>query len=161
MSSSNEAVRIFNVLSWQEQYAFDHSLVELTSLNTGELINIYMEIDTQLEGSYYEPVQRPFVVPRVDSKRGVIICALSCDAKYCAAVCASSPRCVWIWDLSDYNLNSILVQISDVSDLSWCPKSKNLNISTLESSKLYLWSPRGASVCQVPIPSNQKEASDF
>ncbi len=34
--------------------------------------------------------------------------ALSSDAKFCAAVTASAPKYVWVWDLTDYNLNSIL-----------------------------------------------------
>ena len=51
------------------------------------------------------------------------------------------------------SLNSILVQKSTVSDIAWCPKSHNLNVST-NSNRLFLWSPQGASVCQVPIATS-------
>jgi hypothetical protein len=87
--------------------------------------------------------------------------ALSSDAKFCATVSASAPKYVWVWDLTDYNLNSILCQDQEVSNLCWCPRSNNLNISTLESSKLYLWSPKGASVCQVPLPPYSKDVKDL
>ena len=132
---------------------------ELTAQNTGELINIYKEVNTKTDGSYYEAMQRPFELGRVKSQKGIQQIALSSDSKFCATLCATTPKCVWVWDLSDYNLNSILVQEHDVSDLSWCPRSNNLNISTLESSKLYLWSPKGASVCQVPLPQSLQEGS--
>jgi WD40 repeat protein len=150
LSSTNESLRVFSALSWQEQYAFDHSMPELTVNNTGELINIYRECEANNEGSYYEAMQRPYQIKRVDSKKGITSVALSSDAKFVAAVSACTPHCVWVWDLSDYNLNSVLVQDKDVTDMSWCPRSNNLNISTKESSKLYLWSPKGASICQVP-----------
>ena len=51
------------------------------------------------------------------------------------------------------SLNSLLVQKSTISDISWCPKSHNLNVST-NSNRLFLWSPQGASVCQVPIATS-------
>lgn len=147
LGSTSENLRVFSAFSWQEQYSFDQALPELTAQNTGELINIYKEVNTKTDGSYYEALQRPFELGRVKSQKGMLQIALSTDSKFCATVCATTPKCVWVWDLTDYNLNSILVQEHDVSDLSWCPRSNNLNISTLESSKLYLWSPKGASVC--------------
>ena len=147
LGSTSENLRVFSAFSWQEQYSFDQAMPELTAQNTGELINIYKEVNTKTDGSYYEALQRPFELGRVKSQKGMLQIALSGDSKFCATVCATTPRCVWVWDLTDYNLNSILVQEHDVSDLSWCPRSNNLNISTRESSKLYLWSPKGASVC--------------
>lgn len=82
---------------------------ELTINNTGELINIYKECDAHTEGSYYEAMQRPFTLARQQSKKGLIKIALSSDGKFCASLSATTPKCVWVWDLSDYNLNSILV----------------------------------------------------
>ena len=42
--------------------------------------------------------------------RGVTLVAISPDSKFCATKSTSSPSCVWIWDLNEFNLNSILVQ---------------------------------------------------
>ena len=61
-------LHVFNTLSWSEQYIFDHNVDELNERNTGELLNIYRECDTKLEGIYYEALQRPFEVPKNPNK---------------------------------------------------------------------------------------------
>jgi WD40 repeat protein len=43
-----------------------------------------------------------------------------------------------------------MIQKSEITSLSWCPKTPTLNIST-GNGKLYLWTIRVASVCQVPV----------
>ena len=59
---------------------------------------------------------------------------------------------MWVWDLVRLQLNSILVQKAEISHLSWCPSqfTATLNIST-GVGRLYLWTERVASVCQVPV----------
>lgn len=52
-------------------------------------------------------------------------------------------------------LNSVIVQKQPIKDIVWAPNTLNLNISSNES-KIFLWSLRGASVCQVP-PMHQKD----
>jgi WD40 repeat protein len=47
------------------------------------------------------------------------------------------------------------MQKNQVNDISWAPNSLNLNVSS-NDSKIFLWSLRGASICQVPSIS-QKE----
>lgn len=76
--------------------------------------------------------------------------AVSHDDRFCATKSEAAPNCVWVWDLQEMSLNSLVVQASPIADLAWCPRSNNLNIST-NSSRLFLWSPKGASVCQVPV----------
>lgn len=39
----DEKLRIVNCLSWQELFAFDHSLAQLTEFNSSEILNIYKE----------------------------------------------------------------------------------------------------------------------
>lgn len=151
ISSTSAKLSIYNTLSWQEQYSFDHSLPQLNDRNTGELLNIYRECDNKQEGIFYEALSRPYEVQNKNTQnsaaRGITLIAISPDSKFLASKSTTSPNCVWIWDLNEYNLNSILIQHHEVTDLIWCPKSNNLNISTEESSRLYLWSPKGASVC--------------
>ena len=78
--------------------------------------------------------------------RGISIIQFSYDNRFCATKCEATPKCVWIWDLVEMSLNSILVQNEEVSDIKWCPNLHNLNVST-NSNRLFLWSPKGASVC--------------
>ena len=42
------------------------------------------------------------------------------------------------------------MQKHEVTSLEWCPKTATLTISASEG-KLYLWSIKGASICQVPV----------
>lgn len=59
-------MRMYNTLSWREMFAFDHSLEELTDFNSSEVLNIYLENDS-VDGIYYEALNRPFKVPRINS----------------------------------------------------------------------------------------------
>lgn len=92
----------------------------------------------------------------------------SFDARFVATKSESCPKCVWVWDTKDMSLNSLLVQESEIADMAWSPASHNLNIST-KQNRLFLWSPKGASVCQVPaatsqlvstVPKSKKEKSE-
>jgi WD40 repeat protein len=52
--------------------------------------------------------------------------------------------------MSKLQLNTVMVHKQEVTNLEWCPKTPTLNVST-GSGKLYLWTIRVASVCQVPV----------
>jgi WD40 repeat protein len=174
----DEQLRMYNTLSWREMFAFDHSFEELTEYNTTEILNIYYENESA-DGIYYEALNRPFKIPRasataylsmfgpgkkvekcdfVEAKRGISLIAVSFDDRFCATKNEATPNCVWVWDLQEMCLNSLIVQASPIADLAWCPRSNNLNIST-NSSRLFLWSPKGASVCQVPVCAADKGSS--
>jgi len=158
----DQKLRLYNSLSWRELFAFDHSLEKLTDENSPEVLNIYQESDSR-DGIFYDAVSRPYNIPHLPlqqqvavkassqpPKRGISIISVSFDSRFVASKNENTPRCVWIWDMVEMSLNSLLIQQSEVVDLAWCPKTHNLNLST-SSSRLFLWSPKGASVCQVPL----------
>ena len=72
---------------------------ELTTTNTGELINIYMEKDTPYDGCLYEAMQRPFALSRKATRGGLIKVCLSHDGRFVATVSACTPTCIWLWDI--------------------------------------------------------------
>ena len=161
----DEKVRIINSLSWRELFAFDHSWGELTEMNSSDILNIYKEQDSP-DGIFYEALSRPYTVPRLPlqdqapgvglgkvANRGVSRIEVSHDSRFAATKCLTSPRCVWIWDLVEMSLNSLLVQSGEIADLRWNPHSHNLNICS-GANRLFLWSPKGASVCQVPTATS-------
>jgi WD40 repeat protein len=144
-------------------------MAELTESNTSPDVNIYVESETPEDGPLYEAVSRPFKIDRLSPtvisqiqkdtdlpRVGVSKVAISHDSLYLASVNEQCPTLVWIWDLVKCQLNSVIKQQDVVNGVCWAPNSLNLNISSNEN-KIYLWSLRGASVCQVP-PLNQKEA---
>jgi WD40 repeat protein len=170
----DERVRMYNTLSWREMFAFDHSLEELTEFNSSEVLNIYLESDSS-EGIFYQALNRPYKIPRGSAtaylsnfgaskkvekaeiselKKGITLIACSFDDRYLATKNEQCPNCVWVWDLMDMSLNSLIIQRNSIVDLAWSPSSSNLNICT-NSSRLFLWSPKGASVCQVPVCASE------
>lgn len=156
---------MINSMSWRELFAFDHSWNELTEVNSSDILNIYQECDSS-DGVFYKALSRPFDVPRIPlhdqvagvgigkvAKRGISLIQVSHDSRFCATKCETSPNCVWIWDLVEMSLNSILVQHAEVMDFSWNPRTHNLNVCS-GANRLFLWSPKGASVCQVPAATS-------
>lgn len=163
-------LRLINTMSWKEVFAFDHAHLfdELTDNNSSPDLNIYMENETPEDGPQYEAVSKPFKLEKLSKDQmsqiqpdtnlprvGVSKIVISPDSYFAASICETSPTCVWIWDLTKLCLNSLLVQRNRVSEICWAPTSTNLNISSMDG-KIYLWSLRGASVCQVP-PMQMKE----
>lgn len=64
------------------------------------------------------------------------------------------PSAVWIWDCTRLELVSILVQADDVLSFAWDVEGHRLAVCT-GSTRIYLWSPEGASCVHVPLPSFQ------
>lgn len=163
----DQKLRMINTLSWKEVFAFDHSLLELNDNNSNPELNIYVESETTDEGPLYEAVGKPFQISRLTAPEmrqiqadglprvGISKMAISHDSNFVATVCEQCPKFVWIWDLNTISLNSLLMQKNSVNDITWAPTTLNLNISS-NDGKIFLWSLRGASVCQVPQIS-QKE----
>lgn len=156
---------MINSLSWRELYSFDHSWEELTEVNSSDILNIYKECDSA-DGVYYQALSRPFAIPRAPlqdqvagvgigkvAKRGISRIEVSFDSRFAATKCETSPNCVWVWDLVEMSLNSLMVQNTEIADLKWNPRSHNLNICS-SANRLFLWSPKGASVCQVPVATS-------
>jgi WD40 repeat protein len=75
----------------------------------------------------------------------------SFDGSYIATRCDSMPSAVWIWETSRLELASLLLQTRSVRSLQWCPSDNRLVVCTGDS-KLYLWTPDGASCVHIPLP---------
>lgn len=75
----------------------------------------------------------------------------SFDGSYIATRCDSMPSVVWIWETSRLELASLLLHTRVVRAVQWCPTSNRLVICTGDS-KLYLWTPDGASCVHIPLP---------
>lgn len=101
------------------------------------------------------PVRLPMVprppTDKPNPKLGVGSVAWSHDGSYIATRCDSMPTAVWVWETSRLELASLLLQARPVRSAQWCPASNRLVVSTGDS-KLYLWTPEGASCVHIPLP---------
>ena len=76
--------------------------------------------------------------------------AVSKDNRYIACKNELCPTLVWIFDTTRLQIHTVMIQKQEVEHLEWCPKTATLNVST-GNGKLYLWTAKVASVCQVPV----------
>ena len=96
--------------------------------------------------------QRPCSQPTQDTSRPLAgSVAWSFDGSYIATRCDSMPGAVWIWETSRLELSALLLQTRVVRAMQWCPTSNRLVVCTGDS-KLYLWTPDGASCVHIPLP---------
>ena len=155
----DQKCRMISTLSWQQVFAFDHSLEELTDENSPAELNIYVEAETEEDGPLYEALSKPFKVERLSHANvrqiqkdsdlprvGVSQMAVSSDSLFLATVNEQCPNLVWLWDLSKCSLASLIKQAHPVTSICWAPASQTLNICST-ADKIFLWSLRGASVC--------------
>lgn len=108
--------------------------------------------------SKYAIAQTPFAVPQLippvdvaEPKMGVGIVKFSADDLYMATVNENMPTTVWVWDIQKLALCSVLSHRKPIKSIMWDPCRHRMCIST-SNSKLYLWSPEGCSIVDVPLP---------
>jgi hypothetical protein len=115
-------LRLINTLSWKEVFAFDHGIDILNDNNSNTDLNIYVESETKEDGPLYEAVSKPFELKKLTKQEstvfkpdtelprvGISKIVVSFDSNYVATICEQSPFYVWIWDLSNIQLNSIIM----------------------------------------------------
>ena len=80
----------------------------LTATNTDELLNIYKETGSD-DGIFYQALPRPYNLPSALKIRGISLITISQDSHYVAAKSDALPTCVYVWDLTELTLNSVII----------------------------------------------------
>jgi WD40 repeat protein len=84
-----------------------------------------------------------------DPKLGAGLFGFSFNDRYLFSRDDSLPHSLWIWDLQRLNLVALLNHMSAVRCCAWHPSKCMLAIGTA-SAKLFLWTPQGSSIVQLP-----------
>ncbi|NXR86633.1 WRP73 protein, partial [Hypocryptadius cinnamomeus] len=98
------------------------------------------------------PVSLHYIKPvadRANPKVGVGMLAFSADNCFLATKNDNIPNAVWIWDIRKLKLAVVLEQLCTIQCFQWDPCQPRLAVCT-GSSRVYLWSPAGCVVVQVP-----------
>eukprot|EP00887_Chlorella_sp_A99_P007526 scaffold2.g7526.t1 len=100
------------------------------------------------------PLRVPVARPAADKggvRQGVGSVSWSFDGSYMLTRCDNMPTTLWVWETSKLELASVVLQSWPVRAAEWDPTSNRLVVLT-GSSKLYLWTPDGASCVHIPLP---------
>ncbi|CAD7696703.1 unnamed protein product [Ostreobium quekettii] len=80
--------------------------------------------------------------------------AWSPTGKYLMTRNDNMPTTAWVWNVETMDLMAVLVHKNPVQGADWDLRSETLAICC-GSTRLYLWSPSGASVVHIPLPALQ------
>jgi len=103
------------------------------------------------------PVSLPSIIPsleKADPKLGVGLVSWSHNERFLLTRNDNMPSVIWVSDTQKLALASLLVQLEAVRCAAWDPVRVRFAIATA-TSKLYLWSPEGCSIVDVPLQAGQ------
>ena len=79
----------------------------------------------------------------------------SFDSQYMATKCETMPNAVFVWDMTQLQLATILIHLNPVLSFKFAPHSQQLYIGTGQP-RVFMWSPKGA--CVIDLPRNEYAA---
>ncbi len=75
------------------------------------------------------------------------------DSRYLATLNENMPAAVWIWDMQAAELVAVLQHTAAVKALAWAPAGGTSLAVAAGSSRVYMWTPAGASIVHSPLAS--------
>jgi len=100
------------------------------------------------------PVQLVPSAATTISNSGVTKMSFSPDGLYLAVCLGSLPAVVFIWDVLELSLQTVIVNRQKVTDTQWSPTgrghSNRLLVLTQNSSMLHCWTPTGVACLSLP-----------
>jgi WD40 repeat protein len=154
----DKTVRIIYHITWRCLKTLQHN----PTIDSGD-VHVYFEEEctedrrvTSKYGMRELPVRlTEMPAPQVSANPsiGVSLCIWSHDSKYLATRSDGIPNVLWIWDMTLMELAVVLVQFNAITSAAWSPESTHIAFST-GTERIYLWSMDGASICDVPIDSD-------
>lgn len=166
VGSYDQRLRLLPTATWQPLLEADHP----SRIGAPSSVVVYRELEelrdmpggasaAQEVRSRYIICELPTNIPttrppldKPNPKLGVGVVTWSPDGSYLASVNDCQPCAVWVWDLAAMALAAVLVHASPIKDLQWAPQGTTLAMVS-GSTKVYLWSPAGASIVHIPLRS--------
>ncbi|KAK9816843.1 hypothetical protein WJX72_005821 [[Myrmecia] bisecta] len=162
LGSFDQEARLLNHVDWQPLAALGH----MPSITGPAGVVVYREVedhstDSAGSRSRYVVCELParvqsqkVPVDKPNPRVGVGHMAFSTDCQYVTTRNDNMPNALWVWDVARMELASVLLQVGAVRDVQWDPHHPRCVVAT-GSSRIYIWSPDGASCVHIPLQSFQ------
>lgn len=129
VGSFDNLVRIFSFDGWKALAELSHE-----TLISEKSIIVYEERDGRMK-----LIKPPVTLEKGDGN-GITNIKVSPTNKFIATTSAEIPKSIFIWNLDNFMISTILIFKTDVHQINWSPQEDVLSALT-ESNILYLWTP--------------------
>lgn len=116
------------------------------------------EEDKRAGISKYEIISPPFKIPsirvptdEVHPKLGVSMALWCPTGKYLATKCDDKPTAVWIWDIANLRLETLLIHKAAVRGMAWRPGNRSNLVIVCGNECTYSWKPEYVSCTAIPV----------
>jgi len=127
---------------------------DLSDTGSGGMRKKNRLLDTRYLLVEERPVQLVPSAATTISNSGVTKMSFSPDGLYLAVCLGSLPAVVFIWDVLELSLQTVIVNRQKVTDTQWSPTgrgySNRLLVLTQNSSMLHCWTPTGVACLSLP-----------
>mmetsp|Transcript_6052 Transcript_6052/g.10416 ORF Transcript_6052/g.10416 Transcript_6052/m.10416 type:complete len:429 (-) Transcript_6052:100-1386(-) len=156
IGSYDQKVRLLNTITWKAMVDLSHQ----TLISSGKAVVYVEEVQQQTpqggpKTRYIIAVQ-PCTIPstkpdtgKPNPKMGISSVVWSFDSKFLYSRNENMPNVVWIWEVANLRLQSVLVHTNPVKAVEWDPIRPRLAVCT-GTPALFVWNPASASVIDVP-----------
>ena len=150
----DKSLKVYNSISFTNIIDF-----ECVNILKNENVNYFKEIDipnTDNKTKFINiqpPIKLDNIVPNVideNPKIGIRKFQFSYDSNFIASLTDDIDNTIFIWDLYNLNLHTVIIQKKKISDFNWAPRQHLLFICT-ENSKIYCFKLDSIEVIELPI----------
>lgn len=148
----DQSVRLYNNVSYTLITALDHSQCELNLDKVNYFVEERIDINQTKYVTAKPPVALQSTMPKssdIFPKMGIKRIEFSFDSNFMATKNDNMKNVVFIWELFELNLFTVIVQLNNVVDFKWSPKQNVLFIVT-DNNKLYHYNLEAIFVTDLP-----------
>ena len=149
----DKSLKIYNSISFTNTIEFEHK-----NILNNDNVNYFQEVDipnTDNKTKFINiqpPIKLENIIPSFSDENpliGVRRFQFSYDSNFIASITDDINNTIFIWDLFNLNLHTVIIQKYKISDFNWSPKQHLLFICT-DNSKIYCFKLDSIEVIELP-----------
>lgn len=120
-------------------------MCETTSCTKDQCPVLTRYADASLPVKLAPPI--PFTPDQLNPSIGVEHLCWSHTGRFIATVCLERPHIAWVWDVCGLKLDTILIHMHPIRDLTWKPDESDTLYLVCGNRNVYIWSSDGSATC--------------